>query len=187
MVYEVYFIENIGFQPVTIYVEERVNSPIFQSSTGSQVTIQVRNNVTVETDRVDIVQLRNMTRLRMIMLSKRTQQAPTARFAQIEVDFGDGMYVNPSRDKSREEPDEVANIENDMAVATVLDSTITSTDIFLCTISHVATADHDYEDAAIERIVASVMNIKPGIGYDVVATAQNNSWGKYKVNVMIGG
>jgi len=186
MVYEVYYIDNISNQSITIYVEMRDNSPIFYND-SAQVTIIPQTTLIVEEDRVNTGQIKNLINLHQIRATKRSLYAPTARFAQVEVDFGNGTWVNPSRDKSREEPDEITNIEGDIATATVIDSMVTPTSIFLCTVSHVATTDHDEEDAAIERITASVMNIKPGVGYDVVATAQNNSWGKYKVNVMIGG
>jgi hypothetical protein len=123
MIYEVYYIENIGFQPVTIYVEPRSNSPIFQSADGgSQVTIQIRKHITCESDRIDLNQIRNMQRLKMIQASLRTQQAPTVRFTQVEIDFGDGEWVNPNRDVWTNNPLEMPYIENDTAIVTVSDS-----------------------------------------------------------------
>jgi hypothetical protein len=170
MVYEVYDILNISANIVPIYVAPNPQSPIF--SGGGIVNIPIKGDLIIEQNRVNIGQIKNLISLKQI---KATQQSRSIsgliRYAQVIVDF-------------IQDTDE---IEGDTATTTVLDAQVTENDIFICTVAGIETPDHDPEDGVVERIVASVVNIIPGVGYDVIATAQDGAFGKYAINVMIGG
>lgn len=78
--------------------------------------------------------------------------------------------------------------ENDNAVATVTGQPwVTPTTKLQCQPAMVATADHDPDDVWAEGIVAYATNISPGVGFDVVATCPNGTWGEYFVDVVGGG
>jgi hypothetical protein len=83
---------------------------------------------------------------------------------QIEVDFG--------------------ATENALASETVTAAWVTTASRLVASLAYESTADHDPDDALAEGILVSVGNIIDGVGFDVVLSAPNNTWGKYKVNVI---
>jgi hypothetical protein len=75
--------------------------------------------------------------------------------------------------------------EGDTARTTVTEQGwVTGSSIILCNAAAVATADHDPDDVLVEGIVAYAENLVPGVGFDVLALAPQNSWGRYLVNVI---
>jgi hypothetical protein len=75
--------------------------------------------------------------------------------------------------------------ENDEAVTTVTGQPwVTATTKLLCQPAMVATADHDPDDVWAEEIIAYATNIVPGVGFDVIATCRNCTWGSYLVDVV---
>jgi hypothetical protein len=75
-----------------------------------------------------------------------------------------------------------ASSQNNTATATVLDSTVTSSSVIICTPLAIATNDHDPDDYAIEGITAYATNIVNGVGYDIIAQAPNGSFGEYRIH-----
>lgn len=69
--------------------------------------------------------------------------------------------------------------EGDTAVATIAATWITSNSIVLAAVAALPTADHDAEDAVIEGIQAKVINVLPGVSFDIEAYAPVGSWGQY--------
>jgi hypothetical protein len=91
----------------------------------------------------------------------------SGNFLQVLVDFGFS----------------VAN-EGDIARTTVTGLTwVTANSIILCNPFAGATPDHTADDAIVEGLVAYAENIVAGVGFDVVAYAPNNTWGRYLINV----
>lgn len=86
---------------------------------------------------------------------------------QVQVDFGPA--VNGTED-------------------TVTTTAVTATwvavgSVIQCTVSGRTTLDHEEEDAALEGITAYPIRITAGVGFDVVASAPNGSWGRYLINI----
>jgi hypothetical protein len=97
------------------------------------------------------------------------QPAPsgTGNFLQVEVDFGFS-----------------AGNEGDIARTTVTGQTwVTAGSIILCNPFAGMTPDHSPDDTIVEGLVAYAENIVPGVGFDVVSYAPQNSWGRYLINV----
>ena len=87
-------------------------------------------------------------------------------FVQVLVDFG---YAPAN--------------EGDLARTTVTGLPwVTANSIILCAAAAIASPDHDPDDVTVEGIVAYAENLVPGIGFDVVALAPQNTWGRYFVN-----
>lgn len=61
---------------------------------------------------------------------------------------------------------------------------VTPSSIILCNPVAASTVDHDLDDVTVEGIVAYAQNLVGGIGFDVVAYAPQNSFGKYVINAM---
>ncbi len=77
-----------------------------------------------------------------------------------------------------------AGNEGDIARTTVTGQVwVTGMSVILCNPFGGATADHSPDDAIVEGLVAYAENLVPGVGFDVVAYAPQNSWGKYLINV----
>lgn len=72
--------------------------------------------------------------------------------------------------------------EGDIATVTVSATWVVASSIITVSPYAVATADHDPEDYAIEGITAYAANLASGVGFDIIAAAPNNSWGRYTVN-----
>jgi len=88
-------------------------------------------------------------------------------FLQVELDFGFS-----------------AGDEGDIARVTVTGQAwVTSGSIILCNPFAGATPDHSPDDTIVEGLVAYAENLVAGVGFDVVAYAPQNSWGRYLVNV----
>lgn len=71
--------------------------------------------------------------------------------------------------------------EGDVATVTVAAPTVTADQNIICSALATPTADHDPDDVVVEGIVVAANNIVPGVGFDITATAVNNSWGRYNV------
>lgn len=100
----------------------------------------------------------------------------TGHFATCTVDFG---MLTPENYES--------------SVETVSAAWVTSTSKLGCYIVKASvangiyiepTADHDPDDAIIEGIMARVVSITPGVGFDVQAHAPNGSWGHYVITIV---
>jgi hypothetical protein len=89
----------------------------------------------------------------------------TLNLAQAQVDFG---YD--------------AGGEGDTATVTVTAGWVTAQSIIVCTAAGESTADHGPEDAAAEGIVAYATNLMPGLSFDIIAYAPQDTWGKYLIN-----
>lgn len=74
--------------------------------------------------------------------------------------------------------------EGDVATTTVAASWVTSSTILVCSFAGVTTADHDPEDPVVESLTAYASNIVAGVGFDVIARAPQNTWGRYQVNII---
>lgn len=91
----------------------------------------------------------------------------SGNFLQVEVDFGFS-----------------SGNEGDIARTTVTgQSWVTGSSVILCNPFGGATADHSPDDAIVEGLVAYAENIVVGVGFDVVAYAPQNTWGRYLINV----
>lgn len=91
----------------------------------------------------------------------------SGNFLQVEVDFGFS-----------------AGNEGDIARFTVTgQSWVTVSSVILCNPFGGATPDHSPDDAIVEGLVAYAENIVAGVGFDVVAYAPQNTWGRYLINV----
>lgn len=71
--------------------------------------------------------------------------------------------------------------EGDVATVTVLTPLVQASSLIICSILAAPTPDHQEFDAAIEGIVVTAANIVPGVSFDIVAGAVNNTWGRYNV------
>jgi hypothetical protein len=56
---------------------------------------------------------------------------------------------------------------------------VTESSRLTCSPSGQPTDDHDPLDAALDGVTAYVANISPGVGFDLVASASNGTWGRY--------
>jgi len=74
--------------------------------------------------------------------------------------------------------------ESDIATVTVAASWVSANSTIVCSIAGTPTADHDPLDAAIEGITAYSTNLVPGVGFDIVAYAPHDTWGRYLINAM---
>lgn len=72
--------------------------------------------------------------------------------------------------------------EGDIATVTISATWVMATSNIICMPYAVATADHDPEDYAIEGITAYAANFSSGVGFDIIAAAPNNTWGRYTIN-----
>jgi hypothetical protein len=73
-------------------------------------------------------------------------------------------------------------LESDSASVSVAASWVTAGTIITVSPAGTATPDHDPDDYALEGLAASVANIQPGEGFDIVVTARIGSWGRFNVN-----
>lgn len=96
-----------------------------------------------------------------------TPASSSGNFLQVMVDFGFS-----------------AGLEGDIARTTVTGQPwVTSSSVILCNPFAGTTPDHSPDDTIVEGLVAYAENLVPGVGFDVVAYAPQNSWGRYLVNV----
>lgn len=96
-----------------------------------------------------------------------TASVPTINTATAEVDFG---FQSEQ--------------EGDIATVTVAAAWVTPTSVIICTPLATATDDHDPEDYAIEGIKAYAANIIDGVSFDIIASANNTTFGKYNVQAI---
>lgn len=85
-------------------------------------------------------------------------------FGQAQVDFG------------------VVSQNDFNALITVAAAWVTASSKIICNPFGGATADHDAEDAMVEKISAYATNIVAGVGFDIQASAPFGTWGKYLIN-----
>lgn len=76
-------------------------------------------------------------------------------------------------------------VETDITVTTVLNSLVTSTSIIRPSLLLKVTVDHDEDDYIAEELKVYTQNIIPGVSFDIVLHALNNSFGQYYVNYII--
>jgi len=74
--------------------------------------------------------------------------------------------------------------ESDIATVTVPATWVTSSSVIICTPLATATDDHDPDDYAIEGIKAYSTNIIDGVSFDVIASANNTTFGKYNIQAI---
>ncbi len=75
-------------------------------------------------------------------------------------------------------------LEDYTAYASVAAPWVTATTTIICSPAPVGTTDHDPLDAAVEGISAYAYRITPGVGFDLVATAANGTWGRYLISAV---
>jgi len=68
------------------------------------------------------------------------------------------------------------------ASVTVAAPWVRADSIITCTVDTKATPDHSGEDALAEGLRAYPSNIVPGIGFDILVSAPDGTWGRYYVN-----
>lgn len=54
----------------------------------------------------------------------------------------------------------------------------------VCAPAPTATADHDPEDAALERLHSYVSDVQPGVGFTVTCSTVHGTWGRYLIDVV---
>jgi hypothetical protein len=72
--------------------------------------------------------------------------------------------------------------EGDTASVTVPAAWVDTNSVIVCTPYAVQTSSHDPQDVLIEGIEAYATNIVPGVSFDVIALAPNNTFGQYVIN-----
>lgn len=78
-----------------------------------------------------------------------------------------------------------AGNEGDIARTTVTGLTwVLSNSIIICGGAAIPTPDHSGDDMIAEGIVAYAENLVAGVGFDVVAYAPQNTWGRYYINAI---
>lgn len=70
------------------------------------------------------------------------------------------------------------------ATVTVAATWVTGTSIIVCSPAAIATADHDPDDYAAEGITAYATNQVAGVGFDIIASAPNGTWGRYIIHAI---
>jgi hypothetical protein len=74
--------------------------------------------------------------------------------------------------------------EGDIASTTVSAPWVTLNSIITCSVQLVATADHSVDEIICEDIEAWAENVVPGVGFDIVALAPQNTFGSYMVQAI---
>ena len=74
-----------------------------------------------------------------------------------------------------------SGLEGDVARTTVAAPWVKANSIIICQSQAATTSDHDPDDAAVENIQVWAENLVPGVGFDVIAVAPQNSWGRYRI------
>lgn len=95
--------------------------------------------------------------------------------------FYRGAAVQMSNTRMGQGTVDFGGAEGDTASVTIAATWIQTTSIVLANAAALATADHDPEDAVIEGIQAKVINIIPGVSFDIEAYAPLGSFGQYIV------
>jgi hypothetical protein len=72
--------------------------------------------------------------------------------------------------------------EGDTASVTVPAPWVQANSVIVCTPYAVTTSNHDPTDVLIEGIEAYAANIVPGVSFDIMALAPNNTFGQYVIN-----
>jgi NAD(P)H-hydrate repair Nnr-like enzyme with NAD(P)H-hydrate epimerase domain len=89
--------------------------------------------------------------------------AVAARTERVIVDFGPGD--NGAGDTT--------------ALGTGLATWVTADTTIVCVPDPAGTADHSAEDAAVERVTATVTYLEPGVGFDLIAVSPTETFGQY--------
>lgn len=74
--------------------------------------------------------------------------------------------------------------QSDIATVTVAATWVLAGTKLVCTPFAVATSNHDPEDYALEQITAYATNIVAGVGFDIIATSKNGTFGQYVVHAI---
>ena len=74
--------------------------------------------------------------------------------------------------------------ELDFVTVTVAAPWVNQSTRLICTPVAVSTADHDPIDVVIEQISAKANNQVTGVGFDLIVSAPNGTFGKYLINVV---
>jgi hypothetical protein len=74
--------------------------------------------------------------------------------------------------------------ENNVATVTVAAAWVTPSSVIICSPFAVATDDHDPEDYALEGIRAYATNIVDGVSFDIIASANYATFGKYIIKAI---
>lgn len=74
--------------------------------------------------------------------------------------------------------------ETNIATVTVAAAWVTSSSIIICSPLATATDDHDPEDYALEGIRAYPTNIVDGVGFDIIVSANDATFGKYNIQAI---
>jgi hypothetical protein len=71
--------------------------------------------------------------------------------------------------------------ENDVVITTIPALWVTASSKIVCFVENDG-VDHTGEDAYLENITASAYNIIPNVSFNIIAVANNRTWGRYKIN-----
>jgi hypothetical protein len=78
----------------------------------------------------------------------------------------------------------VSGGQSDIATASVSAAWVGASTKIVCCPFAVATSDHDPDDYALEQITAYATNITAGVGFDIVATSKNGTFGQYVIHAI---
>lgn len=73
---------------------------------------------------------------------------------------------------------------NGLAIKTIAAVWANSTSVIICAPYATTTDDHDPEDYALEGLTAYVTNIVDGVGFDIIASCNNTTFGKYNIQAI---
>lgn len=74
--------------------------------------------------------------------------------------------------------------EDTVASVTVSAAWVTASSVILCTPLGINTADHSPDDVAVEGLTAYASNLVVGVGFDIIVSAPNGTWGRYLINAV---
>jgi hypothetical protein len=74
--------------------------------------------------------------------------------------------------------------EDGMIVTTVTDTTANTAKKYWCGLECSSTADHDPEDYLLEGVQAYVANVVNGVGYDLIASCTDTTFGRYNIKII---
>lgn len=74
--------------------------------------------------------------------------------------------------------------EDSIAAVTVAATWVTESSAIVCVPDPAGSIDHSAEDAVVENVESYVTTVNPGIGFDIIASAPNGTWGRYAINCL---
>lgn len=72
--------------------------------------------------------------------------------------------------------------ENSIARQFVPATWVTADSIIDCNPVALETDDHDMDDIVVEGLIGYATRLQPGVGFNLLVLAPNQSWGRYKCN-----